>query len=70
MVDGKADTVYTGGSDGEDPVIMLDMGKPTEVTSLRYTLEPALRGRHRGLPHRDQPRRRELHPHQEGLAVA
>ena len=71
MVDGKADTVYTGGSDGEDPVIMLDMGKPTEVTSLRYTLGAGAKGSAiRGLPHRDQPRRRELHPHQEGLAVA
>lgn len=44
MVDGKADTVYTGGSDGEDPVIMLDMGKPTEVTSLRYTLGAGAKG--------------------------
>ena len=44
MVDGKADTVYTGASDGEDPVITLDMGKPTEVTSLRYTLGAGAEG--------------------------
>ena len=44
MVDGKADTVYTGASDGEDPVITLDMGKPTEVTSLRNTLGAGAEG--------------------------
>ncbi len=33
-----------GASDGEDPVITLDMGKPTEVTSLRYTLGAGAEG--------------------------
>lgn len=41
MVDGDADTVFTGVSQDADPVMTVDMGKPTEVTSVRYTLEDA-----------------------------
>ncbi len=40
-VDGKADTVFTGVSAKEDPSLTIDMGKSTQVTSVRYTLEGA-----------------------------
>ena len=40
-VDGKADTVFAGVSAKEDPSLTIDMGKSTQVTSVRYTLEGA-----------------------------
>lgn len=40
-VDGKADTVFTGVSAKEDPSLTIDMGKSTQVTSVRYTLKDA-----------------------------
>ena len=39
VVDGDASTVFTGTSAEGDPYLTIDMGKPTQVTAVRYTLK-------------------------------
>ena len=44
MVDDDPATVFTGTSADADPVMTIDLGKPTPVTALRYTLQGAAEG--------------------------
>lgn len=37
IIDGNENTVYHGQASGEDPYVILEMNKDTEVTALRYT---------------------------------
>ena len=37
IIDGDENTVYHGQASGEDPYVILEMNKDTEVTALRYT---------------------------------
>lgn len=43
-VDGDASTVFTGAAEKADPVVTIDLGKVSAVTSLRYTLQGASAG--------------------------